>query len=186
MDEQIAALLADAMRAIDASGELPIDWRRAVRRALLERGQAWPRVEIEAVRRVLSVWAAHYPATGPIDLLATTEAFLAGSADRGRLEDAANRLESLVQDIDTHDDDELSLVTSVGWAATRAAWSAFAAEFDEASMDADPWEWTASFGASMVDAGGAVWDNRGDPARRRAFWEWWLEEAVPAALLGDA
>ena len=182
LDDEAAALLSDARAAIDANGELPLESRRSVRRLLLGRGRAWPRVEIESVRRVLPVWSAHHRSTDPADVLALTDAFLAGTADRPALEAAAGRLEVVVEDLDTGDDYELSLVSSVGWAATRAAWSVFAAEFDEASMDTDPWEWTASFTASMVDAGGAVWDNRGDPPRRRAFWEWWLDEAVPAAI----
>ncbi len=39
----------------------------------------------------------------------------------------------------------------------------------------------ASFWASAAVAGGAPWDAGSDSQKRAEFWEWWLDEAVPAA-----
>jgi Immunity protein Imm5 len=42
-----------------------------------------------------------------------------------------------------------------------------------------PEDWEASLYASMAVAGGPVWEESGDVARRRDFWTWYLMEAVP-------
>jgi len=39
----------------------------------------------------------------------------------------------------------------------------------------------SSFFAAAAYAGGAVWDSDSDSLKRREFWEWWLNEAVPMA-----
>lgn len=45
---------------------------------------------------------------------------------------------------------------------------------DIEEVDAAAW-------AAMAEAGGEVWNPAADPAKRLAFWEWYLTEAVPAA-----
>jgi hypothetical protein len=47
--------------------------------------------------------------------------------------------------------------------------------------DVDLSEWHASFWASVAFAHGTPWNLASDAARRQAFWEWWLDEAVPTA-----
>jgi hypothetical protein len=47
--------------------------------------------------------------------------------------------------------------------------------------DLDPYEWDASFYASLSFAGGAPWEKNSDAGRRKSFWEWYLQSAVPAA-----
>ena len=39
----------------------------------------------------------------------------------------------------------------------------------------------ASWIASAVWAGGPVWEKQSDPTKRREFWTWWLDKAVPNA-----
>ncbi|WP_433205359.1 Imm5 family immunity protein [Dactylosporangium sp. CS-047395] len=50
---------------------------------------------------------------------------------------------------------------------------------DELDVDSEDWE--ASYFASIAVAGGAIWEAGADSARRRAFWVWYLQEAVPAS-----
>lgn len=45
--------------------------------------------------------------------------------------------------------------------------------------DLDVDQWDSSFVAATVYAGGAIWVERSNDDKRRAFWEWWLREAVP-------
>jgi hypothetical protein len=50
-------------------------------------------------------------------------------------------------------------------------------------LDGDPYAWTASFAASVAAAGGATWEvGIGSPERRRAYWLWWLTDAIPGVL----
>ncbi|MFI5490504.1 Imm5 family immunity protein [Micromonospora echinaurantiaca] len=50
---------------------------------------------------------------------------------------------------------------------------------DEGDVDSEDWE--ASYFASIAIAGGAIWEEAGKPALRRAFWIWYLREAVPVS-----
>ncbi|GAA1843617.1 hypothetical protein GCM10009687_06500 [Asanoa iriomotensis] len=50
---------------------------------------------------------------------------------------------------------------------------------EEGEVDSEDWE--ASYFASIALAGGAVWEKAADPTRRRAFWLWYLRDAVPAS-----
>ena len=48
-------------------------------------------------------------------------------------------------------------------------------------IEIDPDEWTACFFASATYCGGASWEQGiGDDLKRREFWEWFLDEAVPS------
>jgi len=181
LPEVTKSALAEVEMAIDEQGELPIAARARIRRMLLDHGQAWAQAEVAAIRRVLPAWTAFHPATRPLELLELIEAYLGGKAERGTLEQAADALQAIVEELDAHEDPLREQADIVGWGVVRAAWSAMDPG-DEAAMDQDPWEWTASFTASMVAAGGPVWDDRGDRDRRRDFWRWWLRDAVPSAL----
>ena len=52
--------------------------------------------------------------------------------------------------------------------------------------DLDMSEWEPALHASIAVSGGAPWDGRGDPALRRAFWEWYADEACRLAEDLDA
>jgi hypothetical protein len=47
--------------------------------------------------------------------------------------------------------------------------------------DLDPYQWDASFYAAGAYAGGFTWEEGSSVVRRREFWEWYLDEAVPLA-----
>lgn len=49
-------------------------------------------------------------------------------------------------------------------------------------LEIAPDEWSACFLASLAAAGGASWESVADNSQRRAFWEWYLNEAVPSAF----
>ncbi len=48
-------------------------------------------------------------------------------------------------------------------------------------IENDPDFWTACFNASTSYCGGATWEEGvGDDLKRREFWEWFLNDAVPS------
>jgi hypothetical protein len=54
---------------------------------------------------------------------------------------------------------------------------------DETDSDLDPWCMdTAGWGA--IAQAGKVWEEDNNPIERRAFWRWWLKEAIPG-VYGD-
>ena len=45
----------------------------------------------------------------------------------------------------------------------------------------DPADWDAAFYASLAHSGGATWENTGDKEKRKDFWLWYLNKAIPYA-----
>ncbi|MBO0805937.1 MAG: hypothetical protein J2P25_23055 [Nocardiopsaceae bacterium] len=52
----------------------------------------------------------------------------------------------------------------------------------ESEIDIDHDDWEAGYYASIAVAGGATWEDTGDPEKRRQFWIWYLTSAVPGAF----
>jgi hypothetical protein len=60
------------------------------------------------------------------------------------------------------------------------------AAFGQPEIEVDPDAWTAAFLASIAYCGGATWEKGvGDDLKRREFWEWFLNEAVPSLWVGE-
>jgi len=86
-------------------------------------------------------------------------------------------------------DQEVLICIEVGYGAAQVISVALDDEiFDENGADAeitdrdvDPHDLDVACSAASVYANGPVWVPTSDPGRRRLFWEWWLEEAVPRA-----
>jgi Immunity protein Imm5 len=51
---------------------------------------------------------------------------------------------------------------------------------ERGEIEVSPLEWAPCFLASLVAAGGAVWEPDTDTDRRREYWRWYLMEAVPS------
>lgn len=85
---------------------------------------------------------------------------------------------------------EVCFSIAVGFAAVCAVTTALndevfgVTELDDLRSDRelDPYEWDASFYASIAYAGGASWESQSSAQKRRAFWEWYLNEGVPIAV----
>ncbi|WP_405883461.1 MULTISPECIES: Imm5 family immunity protein [unclassified Streptomyces] len=68
------------------------------------------------------------------------------------------------------------------WAVNRDVLAGgFLADPELSEMDMDSEDWEPSFFASVAIAGGAAWEESGNPEVRRKFWYWYLEDAVPRA-----
>ncbi len=60
----------------------------------------------------------------------------------------------------------------------------FDVDFEKVGIDENvlpPDEWDASFYASIAVSGSAVWERKGGYAERSAFWNWYLQTAIPLA-----
>ena len=136
-------------------------------------------------RYVLPIWEAACPNDRrPHDILQAAHLYLQHQGNEPTLRAMKGRLE-------THVDNLLSRTehASDAYAAASAARAASTALHDETfgegtgeedtDVDLDPYQWDASFYASMAVSKGAPWDKNTSGGRRRQFWRWYLEQAVP-------
>lgn len=70
------------------------------------------------------------------------------------------------------------------WAVVRDVLDTGHAPVEDAAteLQTDPESWDACFLASLAISGGATWDDSGDSTKRRRFWDWYLESAIPEAF----
>lgn len=181
------SVLAAARSAIGSDGDLPVEHRVALQTELRRADwRRWCRLELDCAERVLSIWRTVEPSTRPVELLALARRALEDSSLRRRLEEAADLFDAELQDAEVTADNDAA--HAAGWAARQAAYAVVAgapALGDRIPRDEDPWDWSAAFAGSIAWAGGATWPSfgrTGDPVRRRDYWRWYLDEAVPAAL----
>lgn len=121
---------------------------------------------------------------GIIDLARQVLSQAVDTQSASREADAAqNRLDALV----ARSPDAAAV--AAGYAAQRVVFCALYDEaFDASDVDIDaldenaqPDERDASFLAAVACSGGPPWDPASRQEERRAFWLWWLGEAVPEA-----
>ncbi len=178
--------------ARDGRGHLQLGYRRAVWAALGERDESGRRARmtlaISASEHVHSIWKAAWPADPMperlVDLARQVLSHAADTQSASREADAAqNRLDALAAPSPN------AAAVAAGYAAQRALLCAlFDEAFDPSDVDIDaldedaqPDERDASFLAAVACSGGPPWDPASRQGERRAFWLWWLGEAVPAA-----
>lgn len=56
-----------------------------------------------------------------------------------------------------------------------------ALDLQRTDADAEFGEHGADFWAAVASSGGAPWESGSDAQKRGEYWEWWLDEALPAA-----
>ena len=80
-----------------------------------------------------------------------------------------------------------------GWACMRAAEDNIAYEIEgkegveypeseQGEYEISPEEWSPCYFASLVESGGAVWEDGADSEARKKFWIWYLLEAIPEVV----
>jgi Immunity protein Imm5 len=190
--EELADRVAAALHTLDAraDGHLPLPVRRAVRVAL-GAGETGHRRRFALARRcaesVLARWLHERPDDGrPDELIALAARVLAGEADGERASRTAVDFATDVYDLLDEEISEpaLNAAMAADRLITAARWDDDGERLDEAhdDEDVDAFEWETAFYASM--AGAPSLPKMGVAAHaepRRAFWRWYLEEAVPAA-----
>jgi hypothetical protein len=192
-DSALSAVLSEARAAIGPDGELPSQWRRRIWQVFVHRmgddaaAQAWGRVQAACAHHAWPIWAATFPdEDGPMAVLTA----VAQQVDTGR---ANGSSDARIRKLKTYLDDKFPLGPEY-FAAIYAGFACFAAASDLLrrreppdgnELEVDPTEWDACFFGSLAHAGGAVWEEGvGDPAARRAYWEWFLTDPVPRLGVG--
>lgn len=173
-------------------GELPLPERQAIRERFgpyepVDGAQPPPglrrRVRLAelAARRVLPLWYADRPDDDePERLLALAYDVLERRVDRDEARREAGRFLNRMQELEDLGDN----AASAAEAARNVVRTAYAGDYsDRAEEDSEeaiePSEWDPTFMASLAAAGYP--DESVD--KRRAYWEWYLDEAVPEAWI---
>lgn len=191
MSELRAAIEAARRDLADRTdGQLIRGRRHAVLRALGggEPGRATrARLARDTVEHVLPQWHAVRPGDrDPEEVLAQIEPVLAGELDATDVQRAAGLLWAHADNLIVTTGPEAPL--HVGYAASKALRAALRDEPldppdtdpDQTDFGQDPRLLDSAFIASIAAAGGAPWNDAGDPEQRRRFWSWWLDRAAEA------
>jgi hypothetical protein len=156
-----------------------------------------------ATRHVLPIWERGYPRDQrPYELLDIAQRLVRGEASHEEAERAWSDLAGDLQDPPDSDPAagkflaELMKPQHAGMAAVRTVVAAMYdvdvdPDLDHEDHELDVEQWDASYRASLAECGynpgdppyeeGDSGDNAETQERRRQFWRWYLDEAVPAA-----
>jgi hypothetical protein len=144
---------------------------------------------IETTRHVLPLWKEALPHnTIPQMILTKAEKGLNSIGNEEQVWKIRNT--TWVQLLDLgYKNEELQSILGAGFAALQALTVALQDEqfdgseitLDTKDQDIDPETLDASFFAASAFAHGTIWEEESSSPKRREFWEWWLNEAVPSA-----
>ena len=149
------------------------------------------RLKVLCVNQVKSIWTRMFPADSGIDrMLQLTYALMGKSVDPGAAENDASRfLQNVIAKIGSNATTDPALM--VADAATAMVVSACYRnpDYDTADNDVDddelaPDSFETSYMCASAAAGGMNWMpvDQVNVEARRAFWMWYLDEAIPAVL----
>lgn len=143
---------------------------------------------IFAARNVIPLWKHTWPADDrPSQLLTKAEWLMNGIEAVNEATEYGDRFWTWLEQSIGEYEDKTPLY--VGASAVKALFVALQDEkfdptdinFQRTDADVDVYDLDASYFAAAAYAHGSIWEPQADPAKRRAFWEWWLNEAVPNA-----
>jgi hypothetical protein len=198
LQESIAECLAQL--EADPLGDLKLGLRRRTLAELGERYTEGDRRRCQGLRRrtklarasierALPVWDVARPTDDmPRRLLRLADSVLGGEIEPDAAWAERAAAWTALDDIAMTDEDT-QLALAPGYGAAQVLACAIADEIldfedldDLTDRDVDPEELDPAFFAAAAISGGAAWDEASLKERRRAFWRWWLEEALPAAV----
>jgi len=190
LDVSLAVANARSEVATDAAGILSLKSRKRMWHALaagLDERVGWAaRVKLDAlcVRRVMPIWAARFDPDEIKAMLSLADAVVAGSLDANDAAQQRDRFYTDVVDNREYGSDPPPMY--VGHAAANTVIEAMTPNHVDAMPQADddehldPESYLPCYLAACATAGGMN-DRPASSERRRAFWLWYLDEAVPAA-----
>lgn len=206
-DELLQALeYARTALAQNEHGDLPLSARKRIwsamgprrttdGRAILSAGlRRRTRLAILTAQKVISIWRLSFPENNqPEFMLATTEEYMKGQADYKTAWKRQNQFWGELDNLKAYAV-KYSPSVNVGYAAAVVVSTALndeqfdpqQLESDVSDRDLDVYDWDASYLACAAYAGGASWQPESDDNRRREFWEWYINEAVPSAWNSEA
>lgn len=145
---------------------------------------------VDAARMVLWAWELYFPDDRtPHEAITAAVDYLRGAASKEQALSLHARLWRRCDEVSALDAAFFRPEAGAGYAAAQALRTALEDElfdidsFDDATTDQDvaPDLRDASFFAAATFANGPAREDYSSIVRRRAFWEWWLAEAVPRA-----
>ncbi len=191
---QLALDEAEESIAASPEGELALPYRRRIWDALGEgtegHGSRGHRrrtaLDLLTVERVQPIWDQTYPDDPSVaEVIDAARQVLDGRQSVDWADDLRGR--AWVSFLNRMNADHQFPAGYVGAAATAALSTAArdkrysTVPIDADDYDLDSEDWDTSFMAAMASAGGEVGDPVASDERRRDFWEWYLQEAVPEA-----
>jgi Immunity protein Imm5 len=134
------------------------------------------------VEHIINLWKQSFQDTKPLEIIKLASNFLTDkNQDKNKLvrksEDFWNEL--------LEADDEKQTPSSVGMASVKVLQVALDDDFDFTNLTdqgIDPDELNAEFFGAAAFSNGATWNEESDSLKRKEFWEWWLEKAIPETL----
>lgn len=194
--------IQDAHRALanHEHGRLLLPYRKriwaALGQRLIEGGRAQlgvglrrrTKLAIRCGELVLNYWKREFPEDEtPERLIIYAEQYLNGEMEFRWAWDQQNNFWSVVEDLMSEGKPFPAIYA--GFAATKILATALYDEkftpgkieenLTEDNLDAESWD--VSYWASLAYAGGSHWEKESSPTRRREFWQWYLNDAVPQA-----
>jgi hypothetical protein len=121
-------------------------------------------------------------------LIISIEDYISGKTEGNSIVDECDSLMTKLDNL--RPSERYSLAKCVGFAVIRAATislhdETFIVFNDEQDLDEnyDPYDWDAAYHTSIACANGGPWDASSNVEKRREFWLWYINEAVPKAFL---
>jgi hypothetical protein len=150
------------------------------------------RLQIACVKHVMHIWNAALPGDKRIEeLLTRIEDCLNGNLDSGSLRRVHKEFWTDCDNLGSHSNNKIVLASYVGYATISTAVTASTdeplvsdyIEEDALDDDLDPYDWDATYYASMAYVGKPTWDEQDEASinKRREFWTWYVTKAVPEA-----
>lgn len=145
-------------------------------------------LSISCAERVSLIWnSTFHDKKDPEKVLQAAQDYLQKKVDESDLRDQIGDLWTALDDLMY--EGKFLVEINAGYSAASAASCAISDEkYDEDKIDdstldedLDPYEWDAGYYASIAYAAGLPGDDASDPEKRREFWSWYLNDAVPNA-----
>jgi hypothetical protein len=146
------------------------------------------RLAVLAVRHVLPIWERALPTNRePQRMLEIAEEYLGQVIDFRTAWNLKNQFWGELES--GRISDRRSIAIAVGFGAAKVVTTALNDQLlDSDNLESelldhnlDPYQWDASFYASVAYAGSAPWQAELNADGRRKFWEWYIKVAVPRA-----
>ncbi|HSE15781.1 MAG TPA: Imm5 family immunity protein [Pyrinomonadaceae bacterium] len=180
----LANTIRELIDSIDENGELPLVKRYALRDLLKQ--DRWYMLESISAHKVQNIWERQFPSDRfPTELLRIADSSLIEANDAGLLGQMLSESKAALADKLLLGQEYFCAVYAgfASWAAARNVVYGSPIISDASSeIDIDPDEWDASFYASLAWSGGAVWEQVADSDKRKEFWIWFINDALPQAL----
>ncbi|MEG4577124.1 Imm5 family immunity protein [Microcoleus sp. N3A4] len=194
LPEAIQQILKEGRSSITERGELPALNREKLYKEFEEFLPTKPkyvahywraRLELNCALKVLQNWeSCELADSSARQLLYDAEKYLVGELESEKLERKKSLFYSQAEDL-MDNGPQYFVAAYAGFACISAVNATlYDLDFDTVGLpeiETEPDFWTACFHASLAYCGGATWEKGvGDDLKRREFWEWFLDDAVPA------